>query len=369
MSESVDCAIIGAGVIGLAVARTLARAGREVVILEAAEAIGTATSSRNSEVIHAGLYYPEGSLKALLCRRGRDMLYRYLAERGIEHRRCGKLIVATEESELARLDAVERRARGNGVDDIRRLSAADAYALEPELYGVAALLSPSTGILDSHGYLLSLQGEAEESGAVLALRCPVIGGQAGESGIVLSTGGADPMTLNCRAAINAAGLGAQAVAASIAGIPPATVPPLHYAKGNYFSLTGRAPFRRLIYPVPGTASLGVHYTCDLACQARFGPDVEWVDRIDYRVDPERAAGFYASIRRYWPALADGALQPAYAGVRPKIQAPGEPAADFVIQDAAVHGVRGLVNLYGIESPGLTASLAIAEAVAERLAGG
>ena len=366
MSESIECAVIGAGVVGLAVARALAKAGREVVVIEAAEAIGTATSSRNSEVIHAGLYYPAGSLKARLCRGGRDMLYGYLAEHGIDHRRTGKLVVATEETELEALAALERKALANGVEDIRRLSVADARVLEPELRCVAALLSPSTGILDSHGYMLSLRGEAEDHGAAISFLGPVTGGNAGGDGITLGVGGADPIDLDCRIVVNCAGLGAQGIARNIRGIPPETIPPLHYAKGNYFHLTGRAPFAHLVYPVPGTAGLGVHYTRDLAGQGKFGPDVEWVDSLDYRVDPRRADGFYAAIRSYWPGLRDDTLQPGYSGIRPKIQAPGEPAADFVIQGPEVHGIGGLVNLYGIESPGLTASLAIAEAVVDRL---
>jgi L-2-hydroxyglutarate oxidase LhgO len=366
MSEHVECAVIGAGVIGLAVARALAVAGREVVVIEAAEAIGTATSSRNSEVIHAGLYYPANSLKARLCRKGRDMLYRYLAEHGVEHRRTGKLVVATRESELDALAALERKALANGVEDIRRLTGAEARALEPDLRCIAALLSPSTGILDSHGYMLSLQGEAEDHGAAISFRGPVTGGAAGGDAIVLDVGGAEPVALDCRIVVNCAGLGAQKIARNIRGLPAQTILPLHYAKGNYFHLAGRAPFAHLVYPVPGTASLGVHYTRDLAGQGKFGPDVEWVDTLDYRVDPHRADGFYAAVRSYWPDLRDGTLQPGYAGIRPKIQAPGEPAADFVIQGPEVHGIKGLINLYGIESPGLTASLAIAEAVVDRL---
>jgi L-2-hydroxyglutarate oxidase LhgO len=368
MAETLDCAVIGAGVIGLAVARALALAGREVVILEAASAIGTGTSSRNSEVIHAGIYYPPASLKARLCRHGREMLYRYLGAHGVAHRRCGKLIVATTEAEIARLHAIEARALASGVQDLCWLSAAEARALEPALACVAALLSPSTGILDSHGYMLSLQGGAEERGATIALRSPVTGGTIGDGRIRLDIGGSAPMSLVCNTVVNCAGLEAQRVAAAISGIP-AAIPALHLAKGSYFALAGRAPFSRLIYPVPGVASLGTHYTCDLGGQGRFGPDVEWVEAIDYVVDIRRAQSFYAAIRRYWPDLPDGALSPAYAGIRPKVQAPGDTeAADFIIQGPEVHGVPGLVCLYGIESPGLTASLAIAEAVLERLNG-
>ncbi len=360
-----DCVVIGAGVVGLAMARALARSGREVIVLEAEDAIGTVTSSRNSEVIHAGIYYPEGSLKARLCRSGRDRLYRYLGEHGIDHARCGKLVVATSEAELAPLRAVEQKALANGVEDIRWIGGGEAMALEPRLECVAALISPSTGILDSHGYMLSLQGEAEDHGAAVAFRSPVTGGRAGTGGITLDVGGEQPMALACRTVVNCAGLGAQAVARSIAGVPHACVPALRYAKGNYFHLTGRAPFERLIYPVPGAAGLGIHYTRDLGGQGRFGPDVEWIDAIDYRVDPARAETFYAAIRRYWPALPDHALNPGYSGVRPKLQAPGEPAADFVFQGPETHGVDGLINLFGIESPGLTASLAIADTVTQQ----
>jgi len=366
MSERVDCIVIGAGVIGLAVARALALAGREVVILEAESAIGTATSSRNSEVIHAGLYYPPGSLKARMCVEGRRRLYAYLIEHGIEHRRCGKLICATAPDQIEALCALEARARGNGVDDLRWLDADEARAMEPALACVAAVLSPSTGILDTHAYMLSLQGEAEEHGAVVAFQSPVVGGRAVADGVEMEVGGEAPMWLRARHVVNASGLGAQAVAASIVGVHSESVPPLHYAKGNYFHLTGRPPFSRLIYPVPGTASLGVHYTVDLGGQGRFGPDVEWVPHIDYDVDPARGERFYAAVRQYWPDLPDGALQPGYSGVRPKLQAPGEPPADFVIQGPEVHGVDGLVNLFGIESPGLTSSLAIADEVRARL---
>jgi L-2-hydroxyglutarate oxidase LhgO len=368
MVERLDCAVIGAGVIGLAVARALAAAGREVVVLEAETTIGTGTSSRNSEVIHAGIYYAQGSLKARLCREGRDRLYRYLGDHGVAHRRCGKLIVATTESEIEDLRAVEAKARANGVADLRWLSAADVRDLEPAVACVAALLSPSTGILDSHGYMLSLQGEAEDRGAVIAFRSPVTGGGIADAGIRLHIGGPNSMTLHCTTVVNSAGLEAQRIAGAISGLPPSTIPPLYRAKGSYFALTGSAPFTRLVYPVPSAAGLGTHYTCDLGGQGRFGPDVEWVEAIDYDVDIRRADSFYAAIRRYWPDLRDGALQPAYAGIRPKVQAPGEPAADFVIQGPEVHGVPGLVNLYGIESPGLTASLAIADAVLERLNG-
>ena len=365
--ESVDCVVAGAGVVGLAVARSLALAGREVLLLEAAEAIGTGTSSRNSEVIHAGIYYPAGSLMARHCVAGRRMLYAFCAERGVPHARCGKLIAATSEEEAGRLASIQARAAANGVEDMRVLSRDEAVALEPALSCHGALLSPSTGILDSHAYMLALQGDAENAGAVLAFHSPVLSGRVVPEGIVLETGGAEPMTLLCRSLVNAAGLGAPALGRAIAGLPPETVPREYYAKGNYFTLAGRSPFSRLIYPVPVPGGLGTHLTIDLGGQARFGPDVEWVDHIDYVVDPRRGDSFYEAIRRYWPALPDGALQPGYTGIRPKIVPRGAPAQDFVIQGPALHGVPGLVNLYGIESPGLTASLSLAGAVRDILA--
>jgi L-2-hydroxyglutarate oxidase LhgO len=365
MTETVDCIVIGAGAVGLATARALALAGREVIVVEAADAIGTETSSRNSEVIHAGIYYPDGSLKARLCRRGRDLLYAYLAERAIPHRRCGKLVVASDESERARLEQVEIRARANDVADIQPIAAEAARAMEPNLACVAALWCPSTGIFDSHAYMLSLQGDAEAAGAMVALRSPVTGGRVVDGAIELAIGGPEPTRLAARTVVDAAGLGAQRVAAGIDGMPEALVPPLYYAKGSYFALAGKPPFGRLIYPVPGEASLGTHYLLDMGGRARFGPDVEWVERIDYAVDPRRADQFYAAIRRFWPDLPDGALTPDYAGVRPKLQAPGEPARDFMIQGPETHGIAGLINLFGIESPGLTASLAIAAVVAAR----
>jgi len=354
-----DCVVIGAGVVGLAIARNLAQAGRDVVIIEAADAIGTATSSRNSEVIHAGLYYQPGSLKARFCVAGKAMLYEYCASHGISHQRLGKLIVATDDSQRATLDQIQARAAACGVTDLAPLTAAEVRALEPDLACVAALLSPSTGIIDSHGLMLALQGDAEQHGAMIAFNTPVLGGRIGDGRIELACGGADPLHLTARAVVNAAGLGAQAIGRALAGLPPESVPPLYFAKGNYFSLAGRTPFRRLIYPVPEQAGLGVHVTLDLGGQARFGPDVEWVQDLYYPVDPARAEPFYAAVRRYWPGLADAALQPAYAGIRPKLTAPGQAAADFVIQGPLDHGVPGLVCLYGIESPGLTGSMAIA----------
>ncbi|MCW2244577.1 L-2-hydroxyglutarate oxidase LhgO [Azospirillum fermentarium] len=368
--DRVQCVVAGAGVVGLAIARTLARAGYEVVVLEAEGAIGTGTSSRNSEVIHAGIYYPTGSVRARLCVAGRDRLYRYCAGRGIEHRRTGKLIVATDPTQNAKLDAIAAQAAANGVDDLRRLTAAEARALEPELACTAALLSPSTGIIDSHGLMLALQGEAEDKGAMIAFHSPLTAARVTGNGIELAVGGEEPSTLAADILVNAAGHGAWAVARAVHGLPVRHVPPRHLAKGNYFALAqGRSPFSRLVYPVPEDGGLGVHLTLDLGGQARFGPDVEWCESLDYAVDPARGERFYDSIRRYWPALPDGALVPAYCGIRPKLTGPGQPAADFVIQGPADHGVPGLVNLFGIESPGLTACLAIADTVAGMLAGG
>ncbi|POA98006.1 FAD-dependent oxidoreductase [Chromobacterium sinusclupearum] len=361
--DRIDSVVIGAGVIGLAAARALAEAGREVVIVEAERAIGQHASSRNSEVIHAGLYYPAGSLKARLCVAGRDALYRYCAERAIPHARLGKLIVASRDGQLAKLAALEQQARANGVADIQRLSAREARALEPALDCAAALLSPSTGIIDSHALMLSLLGDAEAAGAQLALESPVTGGEATRGGIVLRVAG---MELLAERVVNAAGLFAPSVALSLAGLPAAAIPLAHYARGVYFSLQGRAPFSRLIYPLPEAGGLGSHLTLDLSGQARFGPDVEWVDQVDYRVDPARAAAFYCAVRAWWPQLPDGALSPGYAGIRAKIAGLGQPDADFVIQGPAAHGVKGLVNLFGIESPGLTSCLAIADAVAALL---
>ena len=356
--EQLDAVVVGAGVVGLAVARALALAGREVLVLDAAEGIGTETSSRNSEVIHAGIYYPAGSLIARTCVDGKRRLYDFCRDRGLPHNNCGKLIVATSEEEAGRLEGIRQRAAANGVTDLRLLTEAEARAMEPALRCTAALHSPSTGIIDSHAYMLALQGEAENAGAFFAFHAPVVGGRATADGIELRTGGPDPMALRCRLLVNSAGLHAVALARGIEGMPPALVPTAYYAKGNYFSLTGRAPFSRLIYPVPVPGGLGTHVTIDMQGQVRFGPDVEWVDRIDYAVDARRGEGFYAAIRRYWPDLPDGALAPGYSGIRPKTVPQGAPAQDFVIQGPDRHGVPGLINLFGIESPGLTASLAL-----------
>ncbi|WP_407049922.1 NAD(P)/FAD-dependent oxidoreductase [Methyloraptor flagellatus] len=368
MSDIVDAVVVGAGVVGLAIARKLAQSGREVILLEREDAFGTATSSRNSEVIHAGIYYPADSLMARLCVAGKHALYAFCESHGVAHQRSGKLIVATDEAEAAKLDGIAARAARNGVADMVKLSGAEAMAMEPALKATAALLSPSTGIIDSHGYMLALLGDAEAAGAMAAFNAPLAAARATAEGFVLAVGGAEPMELTTRTLINAAGLHATDVARTIEGLDPATVPTAYYARGVYFTLTGRTPFSRLIYPVPVPGGLGTHLTLDLAGRARFGPDVEWIDRIDYTVDPARGIGFYGAIRRYWPDLPDGALEPAYAGVRPKIVPPAVASQDFRIDGPSVHGVPGLVNLFGIESPGLTSSLAIADLVAERVGG-
>jgi L-2-hydroxyglutarate oxidase LhgO len=368
MAEQVECVVIGAGVVGLAAARALAMRGRETLVLEAAGAIGTGTSSRNSEVIHAGIYYPPGSAKASLCVAGKQRLYDYCAARGIEHRRCGKLIVATDEAHVRSLESIEAIARANGVADLRRLTAAEARDLEPALTCVGALLSPSTGVIDSHGFMLALQGDLEEADGTVVFRSPVVRGHCDRNRICLEAGEEQTMELAARVVVNSAGLHAQAVARRIQGVPEKSIPPSYFAKGNYYVMQGKAPFQRLIYPTPEPGGLGVHLTLDLAGQAKFGPDVEWIDKLDYTVDPTRAQRFYHVIRRYWPGLPDGALQPGYAGIRPKLSGPGAPAADFLIQGSEAHGVRGLINLYGIESPGMTAALAIAERVADAVAG-
>src|SRR4051794_22211996 len=361
--DEVDCVIIGAGVVGLAVARRLARAGREVIILEAAEGIGTVTSSRNSEVIHAGIYYRAGSLMAQMCVSGKQALYRYCRDHGIPHRNCGKLIVATTLSETEKLQSIRTHAEANGVLDMQLLSGEAARALEPALNCDAALLSPSTGIIDSHAYMLALRGDAEAAGAACAFHTPLLRARARSGRIELDAGGDAPASLECRLLVNAAGLDATAVARRIDGMPSGLIPPAYLAKGNYFSCSVRAPFSRLIYPVPEPGGLGVHLTLDMAGQARFGPDVEWIEVPDYAVDPARAARFYPAIRRYWPELPDGALLPAYSGIRPKIVPPAVAEQDFMIEGPTDHGVTGLINLFGIESPGLTASLAIADHVA------
>ena len=363
----IDAIVIGAGVIGLAVAEALARSGRSVIVLEAAEGIGTVTSSRNSEVIHAGIYYPEGSLKAQFCVEGRHALYDWCDKHRVPYRRAGKLIVATDEAELSAISGLEKKGIVNGVDDLVMLSPSEALRLEPALSCTGALLSPSTGILDSHAFMLSLQGEAEANGAALAFHTPFIGADVGGNTLYVEAGGADPMRLSTSILGNCAGLSASLAAKAMRGLDSAHVPETLYAKGNYFSLRGRVPFSHLIYPAPQTHGLGVHLTLDLGGQARFGPDVEWVDTLDYEVDPKRSEGFDDAIRRYWPGLPDGALIPAYSGIRPKISGPNDPAPDFRIDGPEIHGISGLVNLFGIESPGLTSSLAVAAAVMHKLA--
>ena len=362
--DRVDCVVVGAGVIGLAVARRLAQAGREVVVLEAAEGIGTVTSSRNSEVIHAGIYYKAASLMARMCVTGKKMLYQYCADHGVPHKNCGKLIVATTPKEAEKLQSIRAHAEANGVLDMQMLSGEAARALEPALNCDAALLSPSTGIIDSHAFMLALRGDAEAAGAALAFHTPLLHARVVAGKIELDAGGDAPMTLECRLLVNSAGLNAPAVARGIDGMPLASIPRAYLAKGNYFSCSRKAPFSHLIYPVPEPGGLGVHLTLDMAGQARFGPDVEWVDTIDYAVDPARAERFYPAIRKYWPSLPDGALMPSYSGMRPKIVPPAVASQDFVIQGPKDHGVAGLINLFGIESPGLTSSLAIADYVGE-----
>ena len=362
--QRIDCVVIGAGVVGLAVARELADAGREVVVLEATDTIGNGTSARNSEVIHAGVYYPTNTLKARTCATGKKALYAYLRARNIPHRRCGKLIVATSAAQIGQLEKIKRQADANGVDDLQWLDRQQVTELEPEVCCERALLSPSTGILDSHAYMLSLQGDAERAGAVFVFRAAVTGGRITADGIQLLVGGEE---WHAATVVNCAGLGAPALASSLAGLDPSFIPRQFYAKGSYFSFTGRCDFSHLIYPVPDDGGLGVHLTLDLAGRPRFGPDVEWIEALDYGVSPERANGFYDAIRKYWPALSDGSLSGDYAGIRPKLSGPGMPAEDFRVDGPRVHGVHGLVNLFGIESPGLTASLALAEYVREILA--
>ncbi|MDM0107021.1 NAD(P)/FAD-dependent oxidoreductase [Variovorax sp. J22R24] len=362
--DTIDCAVIGAGVVGLAIARSLSMAGREVVILEAEGAFGTQTSARNSEVIHAGISYAPGSLKGRLCVAGKAALYDYCAELGIGHRRIGKLIVATQESELPELKRYIELGAAHGVTDLRLIDAAGAHAMEPEVRCVGALHSPSTGIVDSHGLMLGYLGDAERHGATLALRSAVVAGEATADGVVLQVGA--HTRVRCRNVINAAGLGAQRVAGAIAGMPAALIPPLHFAVGHYFTLGRKSPFNHLVYPTGREGALRAHVTIDLGGQCKFGPDLDWRDGVDYHFDDSRAPTFREAIRRYYPGLRDDDLQPGYTGIRPRLAGPGSSmhntATDFVIQDARQHGIDGLVNLFGIESPGLTASLAIGEHV-------
>lgn len=359
--EQADVVVIGAGVVGLAIARHLSLTGREVLVLESAEAIGTGVSSRNSEVLHAGLYYNQNSLKARLCVSGKHLLRAYCRERAIDLLQCGKLVVAEKPGHLPELTGIKQQGERNGVDDLCILTAAEARDLEPELQCVGALLSPSSGIIDSHHLMLALQGDAEAKNCTVVFRAPVTSGRVANERIILAAG---DIEIESRLVINSAGLSAQAVAASITGFDNNFIPPLHYAKGNYFSLSGKSPFSRLIYPMPEPGGLGIHFTLDLAGAGRFGPDVEWIDSPDYDVDGARAAVFSDRIKRYWPGLKPEMLHAAYAGIRPKVERPGGSSTDFIIQGPAQHGCPGLINLFGIESPGLTASLAIAKYVGE-----
>ena len=367
--ERIEAVIVGAGVVGLACARALALAGRDVLVLERHDAIGTEVSARNSEVIHAGIYYPKRSVRAELCVAGRRQLYDYLESHQLPYRRCGKLIVASDEAQAEELGDIAARAQANGVNDLQEISGAEAMRLEPALKAASALLSPSTGILDAHAYMLSLRGEIEDRGGMIAFGANLNRAKANAEGFLLTVG---EMQLQCRMLVNCAGLNAVSLARRIEGLDGAHIPTAWFAKGNYFTCAARAPFSRLIYPVPEAAGLGVHLTLDMGGQARFGPDVEWIepenaDAIDYAVNPKRGDIFYDAIRRYWPGLPDGALTPAYAGVRPKIHGPDAPAADFLISGPQMHGIAGLINLFGIESPGLTSSLAIADRVVKELA--
>ncbi len=364
--DRIDAVVIGAGVVGLAIGRALALAGKDVAVLEAADAFGTETSARNSEVIHAGIYYPKDSLKATLCVSGKEMLYRYCADRGVPHRRCGKLIVATDEAEVDGLAAIRDRAAANGVGDLTHLDAAAVRALEPSVSCKAALLSPTTGIVDSHGLMLSLLGDLENAGGFLALESPVERIARNGQGFVVETGGAAPMQLGADLIVNAAGHWAPPLARETAGFGESLIPQPHYCKGRYYMLSGARPFSRLIYPMPQQHGLGVHVTLDMAGSVRFGPDTVWLDHIDYTVEAEGAAQFYDAVRRYYPELEDDSLVPGYAGVRPKLAGPGAPAQDFAILGPEETGIAGHVALFGIESPGLTACLAIAEQVSSML---
>ncbi len=367
--ERADVVVIGAGVAGLAITRQLSLQGRAVLVLEAADTIGSGVSSRSSEVVHAGLYYGSDTLKAKCCVAGRMRLRDYCMERGIGFSQCGKLIVAETPDQIADLAKIRNQGERNGVLDLRMLSGAEARGLEPELRCAGALLSPSSGIVDSHQFMLALQGDAEAHGCQVVLRAPVAGGRIVEDGIILLAGQSQPIEIHAKLAINCAGLAAQSLALSIAGLDHARVPPLHLAKGTYFSLSGKAPFSRLVYPVPEAGGLGIHFTLDLAGTGRFGPDVEWIDSPDYDVDAGRARMFQQRIWRYWPGLDPGRLHPAYAGIRPKVARPGGAHTDFIIEGGKTQGCPSFISLFGIESPGLTASLALAEEVAKRVAAG
>jgi L-2-hydroxyglutarate oxidase LhgO len=364
---SIDAVVIGAGVVGLATARRLAVAGLDTLVLEAADAIGTGTSSRNSEVIHAALYYPTGSIKATACLRGKELLYRYCADRGVKTVNCGKLMVATAEDQLPKLQAIWDQAHANGVAGLSWKTPDEVRAMEPAVTCVKAFFSATTGIVDSHGFMLALQGDLENASGMIAFETPIVSAAVTPDGIVLRTGGAEATEITARIVVNAAGHFAPKFLNALAGFPPEHAPRQWYAKGNYFSLVGRQPFSRLVYPMPDGAGLGVHATVDLEGRCRFGPDVEWVEsETDLVVNPARSDSFYAAIRAYWPDLPDDALQPDYSGIRPKLHGPGTPMPDFRVDGPELHGVANLVNLLGIESPGLTASLALADLVAARL---
>jgi L-2-hydroxyglutarate oxidase LhgO len=372
VSDSTDTVIIGAGVVGLAIARELALAGREVIVLEKNATIGEETSARNSEVIHAGLYYPRGSLKARFCVEGRQQLYEYCEAKHVPHRRCGKLLVATHPGQLQKLDSVRAAAVANGVTDLEPLSAQDVQKLEPHVHALAGFLSPSTGIVDSHAFMLALRGDLEAAGGAIATHCRYTSAQHDGATLRLTCATADgPFTLGARTVVNAAGLHATHVA-RLLGAPETAVPRPHFAKGNYFTYSGRSPFTHLVYPLPEDGGLGVHATLDLAGRVRFGPDVQWLPddvdpgSFDYAVDRTRSAAFYGAIRSYWPALPDEGLTPAYSGIRPKISGRGDPAADFSIRRFGERGDARVVHLFGIESPGLTSALAIGVYVAELL---
>jgi len=358
--------VIGAGAVGLAIAREVAMAGHDVIVAEAASGIGTGVSSRNSEVIHAGMYYPSGSLRAKHCVRGNRMLYDFCGSHGVPHRKCGKLIVATSDAERLRVETLHAQGQANGVEGLELIGGNSARALEPELACIAALASPETGIIDGHSFMLALQGDLENSGGVIAFETPVERLTPKSGGWEIHFGGREAGSMQADAVINSAGLSAQAMARKTDGYPEQRIPPLVLSKGNYFSYTGRPVFSRLIYPTPVDGGLGVHVTLDLAGRMRFGPDVEWIDGEHYDVDPGRAESFYARIRTYWPTLADGTLVPDYSGIRPKLTGPGQPAADFMIEGPAQHGMPKLVHLFGIESPGLTSALSIAQDVVGRL---
>lgn len=362
MGNDIECLVIGAGVVGLAIARELALAGKSTLIAEANEAIGMEASARNSEVIHAGLYYPAGSLKAKFCVQGKQKLYAYCAEKGIAHQRLGKLLVATDPTQIQQFEHIERTAQSNQVRDLQRLNQEQVHALEPHLHCVAALYSPSTGIIDSHGLMLALQGDAENQGAQFVFRSPLKSVEIKQDGFICQFGGTEPVTISCDILINAAGLHAPALARQFIGLASDYIPQAYFCRGIYFTLSGHVPFKHLIYPMPSTSGLGIHLTLDLGGQAKFGPDTEWIEEIDYHLDESRAKLFFSAIRQYWPELKENCLLPGYTGIRPKIVGPHTPAADFMISGPTHHGIPNLINLFGIESPGLTSCLAIAEHV-------